>query len=80
MAALQGYQIPMNVARGAPLAKAGLLAGLGKAVLIGAPAVLVGVGLGYVLTKAFDVRWHEFSKRAADGEPTMMRPSRKTPS
>jgi hypothetical protein len=78
MAALQAYHIPMSVARGAPLAKAGLLAGLGKAVLIGTPAVLVGLGLGYVLSKAFDVRWDEFSKRAADGESTMMRPSRKT--
>ncbi len=56
MAVLQGYRIPMTVARGAPLAKAGLLAGLGKAVLIGAPAVLVGIGLGYGLSKAFDVR------------------------
>jgi len=80
MTALSGYHIPMTVARGAPLAKAGLLAGLGKAVLIGAPAILVGVGLGYGLSKAFDVRWDEFSKRAAAGESTMMRPSRKTPS
>ena len=61
MTMLHGYYIPMAVARGAPLAKAGLLAGLGKAVLIGIPAVAIGVGLGYGLSKAFDVRWDEFS-------------------
>ena len=61
-------------ARGAPLAKAGLVAGIGKGFLLGVPAVLSGVGLGYALLKAFDVRWDEFSKRAADGEPTMIRP------
>jgi len=53
------------------MAKAGLLAGLGQAFLLGVPAVLVGLGLGYGLAKAFDVRWDEFSKRAADGESTM---------
>lgn len=58
------------------MAKAGLLAGVGKAVLLGVPAVLIGVGLGYGLLKAFDTRWDEFSKRAADGESTMMRLSR----
>jgi hypothetical protein len=71
MAASQGYQM---AARAAPLAKAGLAAGIGKAVLLGVPAALVGVGLGYVLVRAFDVRWDEFSKRAADGESTMIRP------
>ena len=70
----------MTVARGAPLAKAGLLAGLGKAVLIGVPAVAIGVGLGYGLSKAFDVRWDEFSKRAADDEPTLRRVPRNEPS
>jgi hypothetical protein len=68
----------MIVARSAPLAKAPLLAGIGKAVLVGVPAVLIGAGLGYGLAKAFDVRWDEFSTRAADGESTMMRPPRKT--
>ena len=53
------------------MAKAGLLAGLGKAFVLGVPAVLVGLGLGYGLSKAFDVRWDEFSKRAADGDSTM---------
>ncbi|MGZ8409183.1 MAG: hypothetical protein ACXWVS_04525 [Hyphomicrobium sp.] len=61
-------------ARGAPLAKAGLAAAIGKAVLIGVPAALIGVGLGFAFSKAFDVRWDEFSKRAADGESTMIRP------
>lgn len=74
-AAFQGYQIPMMVSRGAPLAKAGLAAGIGKAILIGVPATLVGLGIGYGLSKAFDVRWDEFSKRAADGDSTMIRPS-----
>lgn len=68
---LQGLQIPLAGVRAAPMAKAGLLAGLGKAFLLGVPAVLVGLGLGYGLAKAFDVRWDEFSKRAADGESTM---------
>jgi hypothetical protein len=71
MAAFQGYGM---AARGAPLAKAGLVAGIGKGLLLGVPAALIGVGLGYALLKAFDVRWDEFSKRAADGEPTMIRP------
>ena len=70
------YRIPLIVGRGAPLAKAGLLAGIGKAALIGVPAALVGVGLGFALLKAFDVRWDEFRQRAADGESTMMLPSR----
>ncbi|MBX3517460.1 MAG: hypothetical protein KF815_11025 [Rhodospirillales bacterium] len=68
---LQGLQIPLAGVRAAPMAKAGLLAGLGQAFLLGVPAVLVGLGLGYGLAKAFDVRWDEFSKRAADGESTM---------
>lgn len=68
---LQGLQIPLAGVRAAPMAKAGLLAGLGQAFLLGVPAVLVGLGLGYGLAKAFDVRWDEFSKRAADGELTM---------
>ena len=50
------------------MGKASVLAGLGKAILIGVPAVLVGVALGYGMLKAFDVRWDEFSQRAADGE------------
>jgi len=75
-AAFQGYQIPMMVARGAPLAKAGALAGIGKAIVIGVPVVLVAAGLGYALSKAMDVRWDEFSRNAADGEPTMMRAPR----
>ena len=70
-AMFQGYQIPAAAARGAPLAKAGLMAGLGKAVLLAVPAVLVGAAVGYGLSKAFDVRWDEFSRRAADGESTM---------
>ena len=68
---LQGLQIPLAGVRAAPMAKAGLLAGLGKAFVLGVPAVLVGLGLGYGLSKAFDVRWDEFSKRAADGDSTM---------
>ncbi len=74
--AFQGAHIPFGLARATPAAKAGLAAGAGKAVLLGVPAVLVGVGLGYALLKAFDVRWDEFSKRAADGDSTMMRPAR----
>lgn len=69
-AALQGSQVPVMAARGAPLAKAGVLTGLGKAVLIAVPTVFVGAALGYGLLKAFDVRWDEFSRRAADGEST----------
>jgi hypothetical protein len=72
-AAFQGYRM---AARGAPLAKAGLAAGLGKAVLLGVPAALVGVGLGYALLKAFDVRWDEFSTRGAEGDSMRMLPSR----
>ena len=72
--AFQGYQGPVIAARGAALAKAGVMAGLGKAVLIAVPAALVGVAVGYALSKAFDVRWDEFSRRAADGESTMMPP------
>ena len=71
-----GYRMPLAAAHGAPSAKAAVLAGIGKAVLIGVPAVLLGVGLGYAALKAFDVRWDEFSQRAADGEPTMLPPSR----
>jgi hypothetical protein len=78
-AASEGYRIPLIVARGAPLAKAGLAAGIGKAVLLGVPAALIGVGLGYALLKAFDVRWDEFSTRAADGGPMKMLPPRETP-
>lgn len=74
--AIPGPELPLMVARGAPLAKAGLAAGIGKAVLVAVPAVLVGAGLGYALSKAFDVRWDEFSRRAADGESTMTRPAR----
>lgn len=70
-AAFQGIHVPAALSRGAPLAKAGVLAGLGKAFLVGVPAALVGIGLGYGLSKAFDVRWDEFAKRAADGESTM---------
>ena len=66
-AAFQSYPI---AARGAVLAKAGVLAGFGKGVLIAVPVVLVGAAVGYGLSKAFDVRWDEFSRRAADGEST----------
>ena len=78
-AAFKGYEIPLKAAHGAHLAKAGVAAGLGKAVLLGVPAALVGVGLGYALLKAFDVRWDEFSTRAADGESTRMLPTPKAP-
>lgn len=71
-AAAKGYHIPAMAAHGAPLARAGLAAGVGKALLLGVPAALIGVGLGYGLMKLFDVRWDEFSQRAADGEPTML--------
>jgi hypothetical protein len=64
------------VARGAPLAKGGLVASIGKGILLGVPAALIGVALGFALSKAFEVRWDEFSKRAADGESTMIRPTR----
>ena len=70
-AAFQGYQVPMIVARNAPLAKGGLISGFGKAVLFAVPAVLVGAAVGYGLSRAFDVRWDEFSQRAVDGESTM---------
>ena len=75
-AAFQGSHIPAGLARAAPAAKAGLAAGLGKAVLLGVPAVLIGVGIGYGLLRAFDVRWDEFSQRAADGDSTLMRSGR----
>jgi hypothetical protein len=75
-AAFQASHIPAALARAAPAGKAGLAAGLGKALLIGVPAVLIGVGIGYGLLRAFDVRWDEFGQRAADGESTMMRPGR----
>lgn len=71
--ASQGYQM---AARGAPFAKAGLAAGIGKGLLLGVPAALIGVALGFALSKAFDMGWDEFSKRAADGESTMIRPVR----
>jgi hypothetical protein len=70
VSASAGTRVPFSAGRAAPLAKAGLLAGLGKAFVIGVPAVVIGVGLGYGLVRAFDVRWDEFSQRAADGEPT----------
>ncbi len=79
-AAFREVRVPAIVAGAAPLAKAGLGAAIGKAVLVGVPAVLVGVGLGYALSRAFDVRWDEFSRRAADGDATMMRSPRKAPS
>ena len=60
-------QVSMVAARGAPLAKAGTMAGLGKAVMVAAPTILVGAAVVYSLLKAFDVRWDEFSERAADG-------------
>ena len=69
------FQIPTIAARGAPLAKAGVMAGLGKAVLVAAPTILVGAAVAYGLLKAFDVRWDEFSQHAADGESTMGSPS-----
>ena len=72
-AALQGYEVPVIAARGAPVGKAGVMASLGKAVLFAVPAVLVGAAIGYGLSKAFDIRWDEFSRRAADGESTMGR-------
>lgn len=71
-AASKGYHVPFIAAHGAPLAKAGVVAALGKGVLLGVPAALIGVGLGYGLLKLFDVRWDEFSQRAADGESTRM--------
>lgn len=57
--------------RAAPVAKAGMMAGLGKAALFAVPTLLVGAAFTYGLLKAFDVRWDEFSRRAADGESTM---------
>jgi hypothetical protein len=75
MAAFQGYRM---AARGAPLAKAGLAAGIGKAVLLGVPAALIGVGLGYALLRAFDVRWDEFSTDAMNDRSMRMLPSRET--
>jgi hypothetical protein len=74
-AAFQGYQVPVIAARGAPMAKAGVMAGLGKAVLFAVPTVLVGAAVAYGLSKAFGIRWDEFSRRAADGESTMGSPS-----
>jgi hypothetical protein len=71
MAAFQGYRL---AARGAPLAKAGLVAGIGKGILLGVPAALIGVALGFAFSKTFEVRGDEFSTRAADGESTMIRP------
>lgn len=65
------FQVPVSTARGAPLAKAGVMAGLGKAVLFAVPTILIGAALAYGLLKAFDVRWDEFSQRAAGGESTM---------
>jgi hypothetical protein len=74
-AAFQGYQVSVIAARGAPMATAGVMAGLGKAVLFAVPTVLVGAAVTYCLLKAFDVRWDEFSRRAADGESTVGPPS-----
>ena len=65
------YQVSQIAPRGASLAKAGMMAGLGKAALVVVPTVLIGAAVGYGLLKAFDVRWDEFSRRAADGESTM---------
>ena len=67
------FQVPVVAARAAPLAKAGLMAGLGKAALFAIPTILVGAALAYGLSKAFDIRWDEFSRRAADGESTLER-------
>lgn len=67
------FQVPVIAARAAPLAKVGLMAGLGKAVLFAIPTILVGAAVAYGLSKAFDVRWDEFSRRAADGESTLER-------
>ena len=77
---LAGEELKMSVAyqaaaRCAPLAKAGVMAGLGKTVLVAGPAILVGAAVTYGLFKAFDVRWDEFSQCAADGESTMGSPS-----
>jgi hypothetical protein len=69
------YRIPVIAARATPMAKAGVVAGLGKAVLFAVPTALVGAALVYGLFKAFDVRWDEFSRRPADGESTMGRAS-----
>ncbi|MGI9327750.1 MAG: hypothetical protein ACR2PZ_21210 [Pseudomonadales bacterium] len=69
------YQVPLIAARGAPLAKAGVMAALGKAALFAVPAILIGAALGYGLSKAFDIRWDEFSRRAADGESTIGQPT-----
>ena len=64
-------QVPASTARGVPLAKAGVMAGSCKVALFAIPTILVGAALTYGLLKAFDVRWDEFSQRAADGESTM---------
>jgi hypothetical protein len=79
-AASKGYHIPGIAAHGAPLAKAGVIAAVGKGVLLGVPAALIGIGLGYGLLRLFDVRWDEFSQRAADGEPTLIPYHREEPS
>lgn len=77
-AAFQGYHIPAAASRAAPLAKAGAAAVVGKAILVGVPAVLIGLGIGYGLSRAFDVRWDEFSRRAADGDSTRGHPRQLT--
>lgn len=71
----QVLQVPVVATRSAPVAKAGVMAGFGKAVLFAVPTALAGGMLVYGLFKAFDVRWDEFSRRAADGESTMGRPT-----
>ena len=71
--AVQAHQLAGLAARGAPLAKAGVAAGLGKAVLVAVPAAMLGAALGYGLLKVFDVRWDAFNRRAAEGESTMGR-------
>jgi hypothetical protein len=65
------FQVPLIAGRGAPVAKAGVMAGLGKAALFTIPTILVGAAVAYGLSKAFDIRWDEFSRRAADGDSTL---------
>ena len=62
-------------ARAAPLVKTGVMAGIGKTALFAVPTLLVGAAFTYGMLKAFDVRWDEFSQRAADGESTTEPPS-----
>jgi hypothetical protein len=51
-AVFQGYQVPVITARGVPLAKAGLMAGLWKAVLFAIP---------------YDTRWRRGGLRSVEG-------------